>query len=325
VDPTKTVTVPGTGVVYFRTNAILIFNAGVPDQAKQAIFSQYGLTVLGVTPGGTFHVKFADPGTSIAALEAFLATLRARPELRTVGPWIGRGVYEKIDGRFPSDSMKRSDWFASGALQSGLWAMKAIRAPQAWGCETGMYDGSPTIPVGLLEFVHDSTHPELVSSRVLTWLPSDSELTGAADTAPSTKRPALRLHSANTGGILTAIGDDGKGIAGVAWHTAFQQYSFWSPARRLLPHTGFHILASAIRAGHPRVLSVSMGYTGDTLSPIVRLGIIDDLEGSLRQFLLVDVPDLLVVAAAGNDQYRGTAAGSLPPPSVCNWNRTRGY
>jgi hypothetical protein len=86
LDPSKVVTVPGTNAQLFRTELVLAFDSGVTDQSKQALFTTYRLRVLGVTPSGTFFVRFADRGPSFRALELFMDTLRTQADVETVAP-----------------------------------------------------------------------------------------------------------------------------------------------------------------------------------------------------------------------------------------------
>lgn len=45
-DTTKLIARPGTGIVYYRVDATLMFKSGVSDAAKQTLFSEMGITPL---------------------------------------------------------------------------------------------------------------------------------------------------------------------------------------------------------------------------------------------------------------------------------------
>lgn len=316
LDPSKTVAVPGTDVVYFRTSGTLLFKEGVSDQAKQQFFAENGLAVRGVTTSGLFFVSFPDPGESLAALEAFVESIGSKPEVLTFGPDILSGIRENFSARFPTDGLQRTAWFSSGQTPSPLWAMRAIRAPQAWGCETGNYTGSAPAEVGLLEFVHDTQHDELAQSFQSHWSPAeDSALIIASSGQGGLQlRATYHQHAVATGGILTASGDDGRGIAGTAWRTRLQLYSLWTTNRYLLPPSQFHLLRSELARRHPRVLSISAGYRGPTVPLQQRLRIITELANGFRQTLSADLPSLLVVVAADNKKVRVAPASydSMP-------------
>jgi hypothetical protein len=131
LDATKVV-VDANGDEAFRVNASITFNAGVSDAAKSAYFARNSLTVLGVTSVGRFFVRFADPGSTLMALNARLSQLQNQPEVLRVVILYRTGMPPQIDARFPSDGvgLRRSDW-TSGA--SSLWAMREIRAPLGMG------------------------------------------------------------------------------------------------------------------------------------------------------------------------------------------------
>ena len=105
-------------------------------------------------------MRIPDPGSSIVAFDAYFETLNARSEVFGAIAGQRSGDGKVIDGRFPGDGagQTRSDWLS---LNPTTWAMRAIRAPLAWGCETGAYGGS-AVKVALLEIVHRSSiidHP----------------------------------------------------------------------------------------------------------------------------------------------------------------------
>jgi len=141
IDTTKLIERPGTDMVLYRTTLMLRFEDGVSDDVKQSFFTQNGLTVLGVTTSRFFYVTFDDPGTSIAAFDAVQESLRASSLVRLVlEAFHSGGIIPHNAARFPSDSLKRWSWlFSTPGAADTLWAMRAIRVPQAWGCETGTY------------------------------------------------------------------------------------------------------------------------------------------------------------------------------------------
>lgn len=53
-DTTNLIGRPGTGTVYYRVDATLMFKAGVSDAAKQSFFAELGVTPRGVTSDGLF-------------------------------------------------------------------------------------------------------------------------------------------------------------------------------------------------------------------------------------------------------------------------------
>jgi len=79
-DTTKLISRPGTAFMWYRTDAIIVFKEGVPDSAKQAVFAETGIHVLGVTSDGFSYVRIPDTG-SWTAYRAYFNSLNTRPEV----------------------------------------------------------------------------------------------------------------------------------------------------------------------------------------------------------------------------------------------------
>lgn len=312
IDVTKVATQPGTGVSVYRTAVWLTFQPSVTDQSKQAFFTQNSLTVRGVTTYGVFAVTFADPGPTYETYAAFMNLLRSKPEVATVAPYYRSDLKEHEAARYPSDSLKRVDWFSSSAgIQMLTWAMRAVRAPQAWGCETGAYAGSTLVPVGLVEWTHAWSHPELAASTPGRWEPADdSALVSQVVPAPVAKQDSARRHAAHTAGLLSASGDDGRGVAGVAWRSALQLYSWRSPAGRSLLPRHLNRFVAAVKDRRPRILSFSIDAFNADTSGQSRLALIHHIAAAFRE-TLDSVPGLLVSVAAGNEGNAATPAAYI--------------
>lgn len=303
LDATKLIQRPGSASEIFRTDAGLRFVDGTSDATKQAFFAQNALTVLGVTSDGLFFVRFADPGLSIVAFDAYLDALRAQPEVKRVLTLFRSGFQYMEAARFPNDSMKRADWLNSSA-PVGVWAMRAIRAPLAWGCETGAYSQG-RVKVGLLEFTHHRLHPEFASSQPMEWIPTHPQFSQISQEG-QVWRDARFQHAAATGGVLTATGDNGIGMAGVTWRTQLIQYWGATSDRRSLFPTGFYFFTDELKRSPPAVLSLSVDSNDSTMSVRDRKDWVDDYEGQLRS-VLDSAPKMLIVVAAGNEKLHVAA------------------
>lgn len=321
IDTTKQVQRPGTDMIMYRTSLMLRFQDGLSDQQKQAILTANGLTVLGVTVSGLFYVSFADPGPSITAFDAFVDSLNATPGIWHVLPvYRSGGILPHDAARFPNDSLRRASWLFRGGLADSLWAMKAVRAPYAWGCETGTYGG--TLPAtALVEWSHDPGHTELGGSSPSFWAPADHQLGNIPNPATLAARDSGHWHAAETAGLLSAGGDNGSGIAGVAWRTRLQLFALRSsPQRRSLLTGNWNLFATALRqqAQSPRVLSLSVdGLLPSSMSPAERARWIAWMTREWR-VILDSLPGLLIVVAAGNEAlttpvaaYHATATPAL--------------
>jgi hypothetical protein len=305
LDATKVV-VDANGDEAFRVNASITFNAGVSDAAKSAYFARNSLTVLGVTSVGRFFVRFADPGSTLMALNARLSQLQNQPEVLRVVILYRTGMPPQIDARFPSDGvgLRRSDW-TSGA--SSLWAMREIRAPWAWGCETGLYGGTrPRIAV--LEWSHDASHLEFASSSRVPWTVADPALASMPQSSQA-KRDTVFRHAVAVTGVLTAQGDNQIGVAGVAWASNLYMYSLSDATRHTLPfNAGLWVLGAQLKADKPRIVTISIDQPFPKLLPDTsRAHYVEDAKKEIQE-VLDGVPDLIFVVAAGNERYQGTAA-----------------
>jgi hypothetical protein len=313
VDATKTIQRPGTSIVMFRTAAAIRFVDGLSDIAKQGFFTGNFLAVLGVTSTELFFVSFSDPGTSITEYDARLNLLRSKPEVLRVMPVYAAGFEPADAARFPTDSMKRVDWFSQ---TSNLWAMRAIRAPLGWGCETGTYSSqSERVKVGLVEWVHDRTHPEFAASTPRLWTPSDAAFPQTIQPLSAAKRDTAFRHAVATGGLLTASGDNNSGMAGVSWRTDLTQYSLRSPQQRPLLPSGLYTFLDEVRRAPPRILNFSINDRADSnMSASDRSDLIDEYRLQFKA-LLDDVP-LSIVVAAGNERARTTVATYVLRPDA---------
>jgi hypothetical protein len=305
LDTTKTVTIPGDTFRLYQTEARIRFKSSVSDAAKAAFLTSKNLLVLGVDPTNAFYVRFADRGTTISAYDAFLDSLRAAPEADIVAPLFRTPLAETESARYPTDGsgFNRQDYL--GTSQS-TWALRAVRAPLAWGCENGMYD-SARVRVGLFEWKHDNTHPEFAASIPTVRQPSNNLLSASA-TVPSSTVDGRIAHSTGTTGLLTAAGDNSQGVAGLMWRTRLFQYAGYSASnRRMDLQQAFYAMADSVTADGVRVLSLSVdgafpaGFNKDDQEAIVR-----DIAATLRLKLFGANPGLLVVIAAGNERFRGT-------------------
>lgn len=258
LDSTKLVLLAGPdSAKIYRTDIELRFRPNIPDSTKHAFFVREGLSVLGRhSVRGIFFVRMPDPGTSIEVFQAALDSLRAKPEVQSVMSILWSELRTVRDARYPDDGTgwHRQDWAQTGA---STWAMRAIRAPLAWGCENGDHGGA-IIPVGVLEYKHQPLHPEFLASTPLLWEPSNG-LPRLYRAVPAVVADSERTHSTMVTGLITASGNDSGGVAGVMWRTRLDQFAVRTGNNSAVPLlSGFYIIAEAIVNRHPRVLNISV-------------------------------------------------------------------
>lgn len=304
LDTSRVVQLPGDMFLVYRTDITLRFKPGVSDAGKAAFFARHLMTVLGVTQSGMFFVRIPDPGPSVQSLFQALDQLRSEPEILLVAS-IERTPMPHRDGaRLPVDGpgQARGNWLSNS---SSTWAMRAIRAPLAWGCETGDYGGVP-VPVGIFEWKHQPTHPEFARSTPQPWQADDAFLPKGIKPAPPDTVVVKETHAVATTGLLSAEGDNASGIAGVNWRTRLFLYAGFSGSNHKLPlYTGFYHLAAPLVSDDIRVLSLSVddGFPV-SLPAIDRESRIRQVAAELQNLLLDKLPSLLIVVAAGNESYQ---------------------
>lgn len=310
LDTLKVVSLPGDTFRVYRTDIAIRFNSDVSNSAKAAFFGRHSMTVLGVTVTGKFFVRIPDPGLSAAELFQALDALRSEPEV-ALAIWVPRDGFPQVrDYRLPVDGpgQQRVDWLPTS---NSTWAMRAIRAPLAWGCQTGTYDSSRA-RLAILEWKHQPAHPEFAASSPRLWEAPEALLAPRYQPQPAVTVDSMEAHASATTGLLSAEGNNGSGIAGVNWRSRLYLYAGYSSGNRALPlESGFYVLRAQLVADSPRVLSVSTDQRVLTsVSPADRERFIRDLVPDV-QLALDQLPGLLVVVAAGNERYRGTVTNYI--------------
>ncbi len=297
-----------TAFVYFRTMAELQLKPGTTGSQFTAMLQKYQAAIVGGnTFISTYIVRYPDPGSTWAAYLARLDSLSAEPIVRSTTPMTRYEGKPLVESRFPTDgaSLARADWL--NAVSDTTWAMRAIRAPLAWGCETGEYGGAP-VKVGVVEWAFDSTHPDLSTSRTSpVFVPS-----GASSNSLTLLEVAkYAYHGTAAAGLLSAKGDNDQGIAGVAWKTDLRLYHLGGNNAGVTFSTR-NAFAQALEAATLdgiRVLSVSITIatpSNSATGPALQARLVETLQAFLDQN-----PNALVVIATGNENSRNLTASQL--------------
>ncbi len=159
---------------------------------------------------------------------------------------------------------------------SKQWNMRKIEAPTAWRVVTG----TSQIVVGIIDSGIDDLHPEF-QGRILPGYDYVNHDNDPYDDY---------WHGTHVAGILAAMGNNGIGVAGVAWGVRIRAY-------KVLDETGegsYFNLISAIHGAIDdgvRVVNISLGGNEDS----------DILREAVRK---AHDAGILLVAAVGNDGSR---------------------
>jgi subtilisin family serine protease len=263
---------PAEGVVPAAADRLLVRFDPDADRLDRsaAAATVEGVVTAGPVPGiRVVDLPFgSDAVAAAAALTTDPAVAWAQPD------WIVRASRTPNDPYFPS-----------------TWGMTRVDAPSAWDVSIGA-----GVTVAVVDSGVDASHPDLAAAVAPGW-----DWVGD-DADPSDEHG----HGTHVAGIVAAGGDDGVGVAGMAWGSRVM-------ALRVLDANGMgfssDIAAAFDHAGNQgvRVVNASLGGAGRDLAT----------EAAIARH-----PETLYVLAAGNAGTDNDAAPVYPcayplPNVVC--------
>jgi len=167
------------------------------------------------------------------------------------------------------------------------WYLRQIDAPEAWAATTG----SPNVTVAVIDSGVDFQHPDLAGIHVVDgW----NFVNNSSDTTPivgKDKNEDAMSHGTIVTSLLAAQGDNGIGMAGVAWNISVMPLVVLD-----MNGTGeIGYIADAIKyavAHHADIINISLvGYEQD-----------DRLDQAIKD--AYDAGVLVVVAAGNTDGWK---------------------
>jgi len=287
-----------TASVFYRHILEIRFDDSTSGPTTRSVLAKYQALIIGGRPGEqAYIVQIPDPG-SAPAYDSVRAAMAQEPGVDYVLRVFFRAGPDIIrpESRYPLDGSQsqRTAWL--GGATNGTRARRAVRAPLAWGCETGDY-GSAPLRVGVFDLMLDSQHPDLQQNvaqvhPIPPGVPMRLNLPMIANTP---KARARRHHGTGVSGTLTAVGDNGIDIAGMMWRSELHFFALSKgDSTPDDPYAYFRaLLDSATQAG-VRVLNVSLDLLlQDTMDirPMVK---------AVTRFVLAG-PGAVLVVAGGND------------------------
>jgi hypothetical protein len=211
----------------YRTLLAVEFTPSASGSAIKSLLTRYSATVVGgiLSPftRGSYVLQVPDPGPTAVAFQALVAQLRAEPSVQAVDRLNYREVIVPR-GRYPSDdpfTATRTKWFDPTSRELIAW--RAIRAPLAWGCENGRDTPDP-VSIAILEITLGSV-ADLPAVRKV--IPGHLDTAGVLQgSSPGAK--VSRSHGRAVTGILTSVGGNDAGTAGMVWTSSPVFYAIGS-------------------------------------------------------------------------------------------------
>jgi subtilisin family serine protease len=242
--------------IYYRHLVEIRFGDSTSGGTIRAVLGRYQATIVGGRPSRqSYVVQVPDPVT-LSAYDSLLNAIRREPGVFGVLRVIFRPSPRIIEpgGRYPSDGSQslRDAWFTP---TSATLPRIMVRAPMAWGCETGDY--GQLARVGVIDLVVDSTHPDLASNLDAVHQPpaGDSMVPNQLFQAD----PLRQHHGTSVSGNLAAVGNNGKGVAGLLWKARIDFFALSrAGATPFDPFLAFEKQLDAAAAAGVRVLNVSL-------------------------------------------------------------------
>jgi subtilisin family serine protease len=237
-------------------------------------------SLLVTTDDGSSRAVHVDPGTEKLAA----ARLRADPHVLAVEP----------------DQYRHTLATPNDPSYNQQWSHLVANAPAAWDLTTG----DPTVKVAIIDTGVDATHPDLTANVVDQFDVSSGSV--VHKTAPVNNDACGIGHGTFVAGVIGAVGNNNKGVAGVAWHVGIVDIAAGDPVRcGLFADSGVLTgIELAIDQGVD-VINMSLGGLGDTCPTAFQRAIDEAIAAGIT-----------VVAAAGHEEAQFPGATAIP--GSCN-------
>ncbi len=251
---------------------------------------------------GVSGLELAAPAPGVTAAAA-AERLERDPDVLYAEP----DALRRPSATFPDDDLFVYEWGLHSTGQpvggSGGAEDADIDAPEAWDVATG----APSVIVAVIDTGVDVAHPDLapnvrVNGAEVAGNGVDDDGNGFVDDIrgwdfvdgdASTDDPDG--HGTHVAGTIAAAGDDGTGVAGVAWRASLL------PLRALGPDGG--LTSDAIRA---------YAYAAAAGARVVNLSYGGPARSRAERDALASHGEVLFVAAAGNEGVDNDATPSYP-------------
>jgi subtilisin family serine protease len=203
----------------------------------------------------------------------------------------------------PSDPLLAFQWHLRNTGQGGGTPGEDIHAEAAWDITAG----DPSIVIAILDDGVDTGHADLAANihpEGYDFFDNDGDPRPRYFAAPYNSTNPNDIHGTPCAGVAAACGDNGQGVAGVAYRCRILPVKVWG-APNLAPSSS---LANAIRYAAARAAVISASWSSGA-SDAVRQAI-QDVAAHARGGL-----GALVFCSSGND-YRNTISFPAQVPGA---------
>jgi len=237
----------------------------------------------------------AHGGETIARLDRLAARVVAVRRELPLGE-IARGFAAAPGVRYAEpNAVQQTSVTPSDPHYAEQWALAKIGAPAAWVTTTGDSD----VVVGVVDSGVAYDHPDLAANiwavptgQTIGGCPADTHGYRSINGVESCDPADDQGSGTQVAGTIGAVGDNGRGIAGINWHVKIM-------ALKCIDANGFVQISDAVRVIEYAIAAkeagvglrvLSIGWTANTFSETLRAAI-----------AAAGNADILVVAAAGQD------------------------
>lgn len=201
--------------------AVVMFRNGATQQERQAAVDLVNGTVEGGLRATRSYFIRLPTDTTFEVMRNSLGHLRALPQVEWAVPYDLSGV--SLDYLRPTDGSGWQSWQVKDSLTGKsrrTWALEAISAPLAWGCETGAIAGK----IGIVD--SDFHEPTDLIGRLV-----DSSDKGVPIGGLNLSQDSVD-HGTRAASIVAATGNDSSEMTGVLWRSTVRTYEFavWDSA-----------------------------------------------------------------------------------------------
>lgn len=286
--------VPGQLLVRYKAEAAgTLQTAAARERAAQAVTRDYSLDVLEANPNNPDYADLValPEGRSV---EAALARLNTDPRVAYAEP-----NYYLYAQATPNDPFLAQQW---NLLDFGL--------PQAWEIETGQSNVTIAVLDSGVDLSHEDLQGRLVQGCDFFGKDNDPNPGSPKDTAAQT-------HGTHVAGIAAATGDNGVGVAGVAYagvevlpikvfDDAGGEATVNDVAQAIRWAAGLDVDGVEPNPNPAKVINLSLGggenRDPETGEPVAIAALNDAIRDAKRA-------GALTIVAAGNDNREGGAKG----------------